>query len=300
MLRGLYTATAGMITQQRKHDTVTNNIANANTPGYKQNQTAIRSFPETLIFLMRGEPGQTGAMPIGNLHQGIFAEENLPVFVQGDMQETNNPLDFAILSDLQVPGVQFDGFGKGFTPEGTRVFQPQAFFTVQNQDGDRRYTRNGKFTISNTGELVTAEGYRMLGQDGQPISLVNPDAPNQTHSIRVGSKGELLDAVAGTPLVDAAGNPRSLLITRVANPHQLIQEGYGVFRLDGDAVNNATVIAPEDRFEIRQGYVERSNVDPIQSMVDMMTAARAYEANQKVIQAYDRSLEKAANEVGRV
>jgi flagellar basal-body rod protein FlgF len=297
MLRGLYTAASGLVTQQRKHDAITNNIGNMNTPGFKQRQTVGRSFPEMLISMVRDQSGgQPGPSSIGKLHFGVMAEENIPVFQQGDLEETGNPFDFAILSDIQMPGVQFDAGGKAITATGERIYQPQAFFTVMAPDGGERYTRNGKFTLDPGGRLVTAEGFPVMNEQGQPVSLVTADEAGQPASIQVFPNGQVVNTVTGEQLA-------ALRITRVDNPHLLVPEGYGMYRAfegTGIGVRPIDPNNPEDRITVRQGHVERSNVDPTQAMVDMMSAVRAYEANQKVIQAYDRSLEKAVNEIGRV
>ena len=120
--------------------------------------------------------------------------------------------------------------------------------------------------------------------------------------------------MTGQPLLDAAGRPLGVLLSRVDNPNRLVREGNGVYRINpGD---EGTVTALTDRngerneelgalvdnhqAVLRQGYLEQSNVDPAQSMVELNTALRAYEANQKMVQYYDRSLDKAVNEVGKV
>ncbi|MEI7025691.1 flagellar hook-basal body protein [Paenibacillus sp. y28] len=297
MLRGLYTATAGMISQQRKHDTITNNVANMNTPGFKQNQTSLRSFPEMLISLVGGEPGQPTSKSIGRMNTGVFAEENVPVFMQGDLNESGNPFDFALISNIQVDGIQFDGSGKGVSADGQIVFQPQSFFSVQNANGEERYTRNGKFTVNQQGELITGEGYLVLDANRQPIQLIDPNTQAGETKIRVNENGQLFNEVNGQAVQDAAGNPQTLLISIVDNPGLLVREGNGTYRLTEGQARTAT---QQDQVLVRQGYFERSNVDPSQSMVDMMSASRAYEANQKVIQAYDKSLQLAANEIGKV
>jgi flagellar basal-body rod protein FlgF len=296
MLRGLYTAASGLVTQQRKHDTITNNIANMNTPGFKQHQAVSRSFPEMLMSMVREQSGQTGAKSIGRLHFGVMPEENVAVFQQGDLQDTGNPFDFALVSDIQVEGVQFDAGGKALTENGERIDQPQAFFTVITPEGEERYTRNGKFTVNQAGELVTAEGYQVLNDQGQPILLIDPNDQNRPMNVQVTPNGQVIDADTRVPIT-------TFRITRVENPHLLLREGYGLYRAAEGVDNEIRPIDPAnlaDRISIKQGYVERSNVDPTQAMVDMMSAVRAYEANQKVVQAYDRSLEKAVNEVGRV
>lgn len=299
MMRGLYTAAAGMLSQQRKHDTITNNIANLNTPGFKQSRAVSRSFPEMLIRLMEGRPGGAVTTNYGRLNTGVLAEEALTVNVQGDVRETGNPFDFAIVSDIRVDGLAFEG-GKAITPEGERVFQPQAFFTVWDANGQERYTRNGRFSANAQGELVTAEGFRVLGADRQPIVLLDPATQIPITNITVNKFGQLLDSVNGQPLRNAAGEPVRMLISRVNNPIRLIAEGSGLYRLEEGDEGNVVPLADGDNVEVLQGFIEQSNVDPTQSMIDMMTASRMYEANQKVIQAYDKSMEKAVNEIGRV
>jgi flagellar basal-body rod protein FlgG len=300
MLRGLYTAAAGMISQQRKHDTITNNISNMNTPGFKAGTAVSRSFPEMLIAAQVGDADQPLRTVIGRMNTGVFAEEDLSIYLQGDLEETKNPLDFALVSNIEVPGMTFDGSGKYVSPDGQVTFQPQAFFTVQNQNGETRYSRNGRFTANIDGELITPEGYKVIGQDGQPIVLRDEATGTYIPSVKVTPEGRLVDAVNGLPLLDANGTQLQLLLSRVENPHRLIREGNGVYRLEAGEEANVTTVVPNGQVVVQQGYIERSNVDPTQSMIDINAAMRAYEANQKIVQYYDRSLEKAVNEVGRV
>lgn len=288
MLRGLYTAAAGMMTQQRRHDTVTNNISNLNTPGYKQVTSVGRSFPEMLLHLT----GVEGDKPrrIGAVNTGVFAEESLSVHIQGDLYATGRMSDFAILSDVQVPGVRFDGSGKAVDEDGNVIYQPQAFFTVQDADGGIRYTRNGAFLVNDEGYLVTNDGSFVLGTDNNPIQFppgMSLDRLTLTDDLRF---------VDG----DGADTGAQLLVTVVENPNRLVREGYGKFRLNDDDADLARPAGAEDGIAVRQGHLERSNVDAAQAMVDLMSALRAYESNQRVIQFYDQSLNKAVNEVGKV
>lgn len=295
MLRGLYTAASGMISQQRKHDIVTNNIANVNTPGFKQGDAISRSFPEMLISRIRDGKSES----VGRLNTGVMAEENVSVHTQGDIQETHNPFDFALISNIQVPGAQFDESGKYVDANGQRINQPQALFTVQNPNGEQRYSLNGKFSVDDAGTLITTDGYQVLGADNQPIVLRDPATQEPITNFRITNYGQFTDA-DGNAIQNANNQPVRLLISRIEDPNQLVREGNGLYRLNEGQEGLARPINPEDQVEVRQGYIERSNVDPAQSMVDMMTAARAYEANQKVVQFYDKSMEKAVNEVGRV
>lgn len=291
MLRGLYSASAGMVAQQRKHDAATNNIANLNTPGFKMNTVVQRSFPEMLITLVRADEREK---TIGRLSGGVFAEESLPLFMQGDLMNTGNATDLALVTDIQVPGLAFDASGRAVNDQGDVVYQPQAFFTVINGAGEERYTRDGKFSIDENGQWVTPTGYLLIGNDGQPINI-----GNHSGDVFIAQSGQIIDSLSGIPLIDANGEPLTLRISVIENPYDLIREGDGNFRL-GEGGTAARLLAQDDNAQIMQGYMERSNVDAAAATVDMMTAMRAYEANQKVIQHYDRSLDKAVNEVGRV
>ncbi|GMX60325.1 flagellar hook-basal body complex protein FlhO [Paenibacillus elgii] len=297
MLRGLYTAASGMIAQQRKHDIVTNNIANLNTPGFKSGNGINRSFPEILISRVRSGKNEPGSVPVGRINTGVMAEENVSLHAQGDIQETKNPFDFALISDIQVPGARFDSSGKYVDQNGQRVIQPQAFFTILNAAGEQRYSLNGKFSLDANGRLIDSEGHSVLGRDGQPIVLM--DAGTPITNFRMTRTGQFTNA-EGQPILGANGQPLTLLITRVEDPNQLVREGNGLYRLNAQDQGAFRPIDAQDQVEVRQGYVERSNVDSSQSMVDMMSALRAYEANQKMVQYYDKSMEKAANEIGRV
>lgn len=288
MLRGLYTAAAGLTTQQRRHDTVTNNIANLNTPGYKQSNEVTRTFPDMLLALT-GTSDNTDHR-IGRVSTGVFAEESLSLQLQGDLTESGRSGDFGLSSDIEVPGVQFDASGKAITANGEAIFQPQAFFTLEGSDGQPRYTRDGRFDLDAQGYLITSEGSRVLGTNGQPIQFqqgVSMDDLVLTSDYR------FVDGLTG------ADTGNALQLTRVNKPNMLVREGNGKFRLEGDA-NEAVAVTAADGVQVRQGYYERSNVDAAQSTVDLMSALRAYEANQKVVQFYDKSLDKAVNEVGRV
>ncbi|MGG6312624.1 flagellar hook-basal body protein [Paenibacillus macerans] len=299
MLRGLYTAASGMITEQRRHDTVTQNIANLNTPGYKQVNTIAHSFPEMLISLM-GDKQSGGASRIGKLVTGVFAEESLGSFVQGDLKETAKNTDFALISNLGLTDpatgqpIAFDASGKFVTEDGEVIYQPQTFFAVEDNEGNVRYTRDGSFSVNEAGELRTSTGYRVLDTDGNPIVLAAGLSVNTLTSSATGN----LTALDNT---GAAVDLGTLGMTVVERPYQLIREGNGVYRAaDEEAAGVRNLDPVADGAEVRQGYLEVSNVDTAQSMVDLLAAQRAYESNQKVIQYYDRSLDKAVNEIGRV
>ena len=217
------------------------------------------------------------------------------MFLQGDVTKSDNPTDFALVSDLIMNNpatgqpVAFDDNGKFVDEEGNTMYQPQAFFTVQDAEGQTRYTRDGGFTVNAQGQLLSSTGYLVLGVNNQPITI-NGSVDN----LKVDGQGRIIDTTTGV----ATG--ASIAISVVNQPHEMVREGNGVFRIDNLEAANVRLSIAGDNVGVRQGYLERSNVDTVQSMVEMNLAARAYEANQKVIQYYDRSLDKAVNEIGRV
>ncbi|WP_145334464.1 flagellar hook-basal body protein [Paenibacillus xylanexedens] len=294
MLRGLYTAAAGMITEQRRHDTATQNIVNMNTTGYKQVNSVNRSFPEMLITLTGGD-ANLPTKRLGKLNSGVFAEESLSMNVQGALMETKRNSDFAVSSNINVDDPQtlepipFDASGKFVGADGTVTYQPQAYFTVRDAGGNTRYTRDGHFEVSATGQLLTSTGSQVMDMDGQPIVLTG-----SVEQFKVDEIGRLVNAVTGAPTDVRLG------ISIIDQPNQLVRQGDGNYSLNEEDGATARMMGAADVVQIHQGYLEGSNVDASQATVDMNAAFRAYEANQKVIQFYDRSLDKAVNEVGRV
>ncbi|KZE63951.1 flagellar biosynthesis protein FlgC [Fictibacillus phosphorivorans] len=274
MLRGFYNAAAGMLAQQRKQEILTNNMANANTPGYKADNASLRTFP-TMLLQHMGETELNGKKIPNNysigpatLSTGVYVQETTPNFLQGDMRETGIKTDVALLQG-QVPADPESG-----TPGGL-------FFRL-NVNGEERFTRNGHFSVDAEGNLVTSEGYYVLGTDGSPITVTSDN-------FSVNKDGTVMDNGAAAGQIDVA---------YIANSNNLVKEGTGLFRLDGNAAS--AIGNPAITYNLQQGFVERSNVNTEQTMTEMLTAYRAFEANQKVLQAYDRTMEKAANEIGRI
>jgi len=267
VLRGLYGAASGMITQQRQQEALSNNIANANTPGYKADQTAIRAFPELLIQQSGGDtiPTTQGGFNIplsrqlGGMNTGVYVQETIPHFAQGDINESGLPTDVAIQ--------------QGNVPDENGAI----FFVVQNEDGDVRYTRNGNFTIDAEGFLVTNQGYYVLDEDGNNI---------QTDGT--------IETITPEGIIPTAGGDVILGMQYAADATTLTTEGNDLFEGDAEAV-------PADAdYVLHQGALEQSNVNTEQAMTDMMNAYRLFESNQRVLRVYDESLGKAVTEVGRL
>lgn len=266
MLRGFYTAASGMISQQRQQEALSNNIANANTPGYKADQAVLRSFPELLMQRMEGKNIPTKNrlnirthQPIGSLHTGAYVHEKVPDYSQGDLHETGVTTDLALVVNNLVGEAD------------------NLFFTVQNEAGEVRFTRNGNFTVDGQGALVTTEGYYVLGQDGNPVATNGME-------FTVNENG----------ILEVDGQATELLISYVENANELTKEGNGL--LSGEADDMPAGIT----YTIEQGFLERSNVDSARVMAEMMESYRMFETNQRVLKAYDESMGKAVNEIGRI
>ncbi|UOQ50267.1 flagellar hook-basal body protein [Gracilibacillus caseinilyticus] len=273
MLRGFYTATNGMMAQQRNLEVLSNNMTNAQTPGYKQDTATLRAFPELLIQRMENRelPTTEGTKiptmtELGAINTGVYVQETIPDFVQGSLKETGVSTDMALV--------------QGTTPDETGSI----FFTVQNGDGDIRYTRNGNFTVDGEGNLTTNNGYYVLDEAGNPINTNGLDFSVSTDGV-----------------VQVAGGNIPLGIAYSANANDLSKNGQDLFELaeDGQALVNAGGVEGL-QYSIQQNHLENSNVDASQTMTDMMQAYRSFEANQKVVQQYDRSLDKAVNEIARL
>ncbi|SHG85113.1 flagellar hook-basal body protein [Ornithinibacillus halophilus] len=266
MLRGFYSAASGMMAQQRHQEALANNIANVNTPGYKADQATLRAFPEMLLQQMgtKNVPTQNNikfpvSNPIGSINTGVYVHEMVPNFGQGDLRETNISTDLALVNG-------------NFPDEEGNVF-----FTVQNEGGEVRYTRNGNFTVDGNGYLTTSQGYYVLDASGNQI---------QTDGLEF--------AVTPNGQLQVNGQAIQLGISYTANANDMEKEGNDLYN------GNAGPVPAGVNFTVQQGFLEGSNVDSMRSMTEMMESYRMFEMNQRVLRAYDESLDKAVNQVGRL
>ncbi|WP_018248186.1 flagellar hook-basal body protein [Orenia marismortui] len=246
MIRGLYTSAAGMENALLKNNTISNNLANINTTGYKKQLTIEKSFANKLLNKINHN-----VKTIGKIGSGVGIDRMSNDFSAGAFKETNNTLDLAI---------------KG-----------EGFFTIQTPQGVR-YTRNGNFTINNQRQVVTQDGYLVRGESG---------------IIQIPDKGEI--HIDGNQLIVNDRVIDKIQISSFSNKSGLIREGSALFKRGPESGNifNATG-------QIVQGFLENSNVNPIQEMAKMIDNTRIYEADQKVLKANNETLGKAVNEVGKV
>ncbi|SHI39417.1 flagellar basal-body rod protein FlgG [Clostridium cavendishii DSM 21758] len=254
MIRGLYTAVSGMITLEAKQDVITNNMANANTNGYKGDDLSIKSFKDVLIENKDKLEGNKNVRnPIGYLSLGARIDETNTDYTQGVLQESEKDTDLAIE-------------GKGF-------------FVIQ-KGNQQLYTRDGQFRVNTQGFLVTATGDSVVGKNPQ----TGADEP-----IHVGnSKFKVTD---GKVYID--GNATSKIKT-------VDFDDYKNLKKVGDNMYSGQNPNENAQVNIKQNMTEKSNVNIINEMVNMMTVMRSFETNQKIVQTIDETLGKAANEVGAV
>ncbi|MCB5236244.1 flagellar hook-basal body protein [Niallia alba] len=271
MFKGFYTAASGMLAQQRKTEMLSNNMANSTTPGFKADQSSMRAFPELLQQSVRKNGvGAVEKEQVGYLATGVYMQEAIPKFTQGDLNQTELKTDLALLN-VNVPGNGTNAGGG-------------LFFTIQNANGEAAYSRNGNFTLDGQGYLTTASGLYVLDENNERIQLTSTDFTVTSDGVITSGNGEAY----------------RLGISYTDTPEQLVKEGDGLYRAQDGAVLQSAYANNQVNFQVRQGFLENSNVDTAQTMTDMMTAYRAFEANQKILQAYDKSMDQAANEIGKI
>ncbi len=261
MVRGLYTAWTGMVNEQKRLDVISNNMANADTTGFKKQGVTSQSFDDELTIRIHNNNLHTPFnRRIGNMNLGVKIGETYHDFSQGSMRETGNTYDLALSGD--------------------------GFFTIQttNKQGvtSTKYTRDGSFTVNVDGYLVTKDGDYVLDTNGDRIQIPGAQTARE---VAFDERGNVI--VNGQTVA-------TLGIASFANPQALLLYGENMY----DATQAAGL--QESTAVIHQGYLEMSNTNVINEMVDMITITRAYEAGQKMIQTVDESLSKSANEIGRV
>ncbi|MFZ5975303.1 MAG: flagellar basal-body rod protein FlgF [Bacillota bacterium] len=201
MLRGLYIAGTGMLTQMSRMNVLTNNIANAQTTGFKADQMLTRSFKDMMIERINDPAVVNTTNEVGPLNTGIHIDEIYTAFEQGAIEQTGLGTDLAIEGD--------------------------AFFTVQTPDGIR-YTRAGNFTVNKQGYLVTSEGNQVLGKNGPVHVGTGAFSVDATGVVEAG--GKRIDQLRMAAFADNSGLRKagSNLFTNYTNQPELEATGYSV------------------------------------------------------------------------
>jgi flagellar basal-body rod protein FlgG len=255
MIRGLYTAVTGLITQEAKQQVITSNLANSNTVGFKSDNLSTKKFKDVLIQNYdKIENGKNSRNIIGSLSMGSEIDETNTSFTQGVLQQTDKATDFAI-----------DGRG---------------FFSVQKSDGGIYYTRDGHFNVNSKGYLVTDGGDFVLGTN---------ESTGEIEPIKVDNSDIVSDE-----------NNNIFLNNNIAYKFNVVDfDDYSSLKKVGDNLYSGQ---PNGNTEItvKQKSLEKSNVNVVSEMINMMTVMRSFESNQKIVQSIDETLNKAVNEVGVV
>lgn len=254
MIRSLWIARTGLDAQQTQLDVISNNLANVSTNGFKR----ARAVFEDLLYQTMRQPGaqssQQTQIPVGlQLGTGARPVSTARIFMQGNLQKTDNPLDMGI-----------NGAG---------------FFQILLPDGTIGYTRDGSFQKDNQGQLVTSEGYPL-----QPNITIPADAL----SITIGSDGVVTVTQPGVAAPTQIG---SVQLATFINPGGLQSIGQNLF-LETAASGTPTPNTPGTNGAgvINQTYVETSNVNVAEELVTMIQTQRAYEINSKVVSTSDQML----------
>lgn len=254
MIRALYTAASGLEANQFLTDTIAHNVANANTTGYKKDRAEFKDlFYQT--FREAGATTAGGGQVASGLRVGLGVQTaaTQKLFTSGSMQQTGNPLDLAVAGD--------------------------GFFRILLPDGTAAYTRDGSFQLDANGQVVNAEGFLL-----DPALVIPPDAL----AIDISVDGQVSVIQPG----DAAlVNVGELTLTRFQNPAGLRSLGGNLFGIT-DASGPPQEGAPADAGfgQLRQGFLEMSNVSIVDELVSLIIAQRAFETNSKAVQVADELL----------
>lgn len=256
MIKAMYTAAAGMTAQQTEVDVIANNLANVNTAGFKKSMSHF----EDLLYLTTTQPGAQNTAGNGSsgiqLGSGARLLATSKTHTQGALAQTGNQLDIAI--------------------------QGEGFFELQGPNGERLFTRDGHFTKNANGEVVTANGYRLV-----PAITI----PDEATQISIAKDGTVSYILGDT-------NPQigQLTLVRFVNPAGLSSEGGNMFRATTASGNPQTLVpGVQGAGEMLQGFIERSNVDVANELIQLILAQRAFEVNSRAIKTSDEMLNTTNN-----
>ena len=256
MMRSLYIAKTGMEAQQTQLDTISHNLANVSTNGYKRSHAVFEDLMYQNLRQAGAATSDQTQLPTGlQVGLGTRAVATSRNLSQGNLQQSSNPLDIAIR-------------GNGF-------------FEVQMPDGTTGYTRDGSFQVSATGQLVTNNGYTV--QPGITI-------PATAQSVTIGNDGTVSVVLPGQALPSTVGQ---IQVAGFVNPAGLEPKGQNLFaETAASGAPNTGVPGLNGLGTVQQGFVETSNVNVVEELVQMIQTQRAYELNSKAISTSDQMLQK--------
>ena len=261
MIRGLYTSGNGMISIEKKMDVIANNLANVNKNAYKTDVITFEAFQDVLTKRINDTRSSSNpSAELGNMSMGITVGEVYTNYKQGNIVNTGRNLDFAINNSESAFFV---------------LMSPDEIQNVRRRTSENlneKYTRDGAFVLGPEGYLMSKDGNYVMGQDG-PIKLEDEDFEINTEGV-IKKDGLVID---------------TLLIKSFSNTQTLRKQG------DNTVITTEDTEEEEFKGEVLQGYIEHSNVNTVKEMVEMVNVMRSYEANQKLLQIQDNTLEKAVN-----
>ncbi|MEN8907694.1 MAG: flagellar basal-body rod protein FlgG [Clostridiales bacterium] len=263
MMRALWTASTGMKSQQFNVDVISNNLANVNTTGFKKDTAEFKDLIYETIG--RAYVLENSGKPVNlQIGHGVETAATVKTHTSGNLEKTDNPLNFAI--------------------EG------EAYFVVGSSDENVFYTRDGSFKLSigeNGNMLTTTDGLPILDVDGNEIII---NVPIERLNVSVSGELNYIDNDGKTISLDQTIN-----LVKFPNQNGLESIGSNFFRentASGTAVPDSEIGLNS---QIKQGFLESSNVQVVEEMVRLITAQRAYELNSKAIQTADDMLQMANN-----
>jgi flagellar basal-body rod protein FlgG len=258
MIRSLDIARTGLDAQQMKLDVVSNNLANVGTTGFKRSRAVFEDLMYQNLRQSGGQSSDQTRLPSGlQLGTGVRVVASERIHSQGTLTKTDNPKDVAI--------------------------NGEGFFQVLMPDGSTAYTRDGSFQADANGQLVTASGYPV-----QPAITL----PQNITGITIGRDGTVSVTQSGSSASVQAGQ---LQIATFVNPAGLESKGENLYvETDASGAANQTAPGQGGAGVLSQGYVESSNVNVVEELVNMIQTQRAYEINSKAVQTSDQMLAKLA------
>ena len=258
----MWSAASGMKNLQLKIDTISNNLANVNTVGFKNQRVEFKDIMYERLDSREKLADEGRPVPV-EIGHGVMISATLRNFTTGNLQQTENPTDFAINGDH--------------------------FFKVIDNNGNTRYTKDGSFKVASTeagAQLVTSDGYYVQGIDGNILLGEN------VAEISVDSQGFVRVKRDGAQDYEDIGQ---MSLSKFVNPAGLEAVGKNLFKETSASGQAIEGIQEGDKTEVWQGFIENSNVQIVDEMINLITAERAYEINSKSIQTADRMLEIANN-----
>jgi flagellar basal-body rod protein FlgG len=255
MNQALWIAKTGLDAQQTKMSNIANNLANAGTTGFKSSRAIFADLLYQNVRQVGAQSSQDTQLPTSlMLGTGVRTVATEKLFTQGNLQQTEKPLDMAI--------------------------QGRGFFQILMPDGTEAYTRDGTFQVDNQGQMVTSSGYQL-----QP----NITIPENALSVTIGADGTVSVTQPGSTGSSQIGNVQ---LTDFVNPAGLQPRGDNLY-LESTASGTPQSGNPglNGLGDLLQGYVESSNVNVVEELVNMIETQRAYEMNSKAISTTDAMLQ---------